>query len=42
MNGEEKFVILGATSGSIACGGGVPDFYTFLAHQEGIWMRFDI
>jgi len=34
LNGAEKFVVLGATSGSITCGGGVPDFYTYLAHQD--------
>ena len=35
VNGEEKFIIVGVTSGSVTCGGGTPDFYTYLGQEEG-------
>ena len=34
VDGEERFTILGVTSGSVTCGGGIPDFYTYLGQEE--------
>ena len=34
VNGEEKFIIIGVTSGSVECGGGTPDLYTYLEQEE--------
>jgi len=34
VNGEEKFIIIGVTSGSVGCGGATPDFYTYLGQEE--------
>ena len=34
VNGEEKFIIIGVTSGSVECGGGTPEFYTYLEQEE--------
>jgi hypothetical protein len=43
----ERFEIVGVTSGSIKCGGGFPDFYTYVASNEvrsfekfGVWAHF--
>eukprot|EP00092_Neocalanus_flemingeri_P007808 GFUD01008429.1.p1 GENE.GFUD01008429.1~~GFUD01008429.1.p1 ORF type:complete len:758 (+),score=132.02 GFUD01008429.1:578-2851(+) len=34
ISNRERFTIVGVTSGSPGCGGKLPDFYTFVAHEE--------
>ena len=34
VDGEERFTIIGVTSGSVRCGGGLPDFYEFLQQEK--------
>ena len=36
-NNKERFTLLGVTSGGVGCGG-LPDFYTYVAHSKVWWI----
>lgn len=40
LKGEQKFFVVGVTSGSVQCGGGTPDFYTYLQYEQNLaWVH---